>query len=97
MTYQQVGFATRLSYQGHKQYNLIKRKVDKDLKVVPIVKAELDKQIPKFEELVESVTRSSYIPPDRVVKEMDANFESFFFKRAYSVRNFGFYIQICAQ
>ena len=28
---------------------------------------------------------------------MDANFESFFFKRAYSERNFGFYIQICAQ
>ena len=93
-----MGFAIRLTNQaGHKQYNLVKRKVDKELKVAPQIKEELDKQLPKFDELVESVTKSNYVPPDRVLKEMDANFESFFFKRAYSERNFGFYIQICAQ
>ena len=46
---------------------------------------------------MESVTTHRYVPPDRVLREMDSNFESFFFKRAYTERNFGFYIQVCAQ
>ena len=53
-----MGFAIRLTNQaGHKQYNLIKRKVDKELKVAPQIKEELDRQLPKFDELVESVTK----------------------------------------
>ena len=50
--------------------------------------------MPKFD-LLETSTK--YIPPDKVLRAMDANFESFFFKRDYTERNFGFYLQVCAQ
>ena len=62
--------------------------------MAPAIKAELDKQMPRFELLEKSL---EYIPPDQVLREMDSNFESFFFKRDYTERNFGFYMQICAQ
>ena len=64
------------------------------MKVSPAIKAEIDKQMPKFETLG---PRPKYIPPDKVLREMDADIESFFFKREYTERNFGFYLQICAQ
>ena len=37
------------------------------------------------------------MPPDRVLKSLDTSFESFFFKREYTERNFCFYFQVCAQ
>ena len=48
--------------------------------------------MPKYDD----VETGNYIPPDKVLREMDANMESFFFKRDYTERNFSFYIQICA-
>ena len=42
-------------------------------------------------------SRQPFIPPDRVLKSLDANFESFFYKREYTERNFCFYMQVCAQ
>ena len=31
------------------------------------------------------------------MKHMDTGFESFFYKRPYSERNFSFYLQVCAK
>ena len=65
------------------------------MKVAPAMKAELDKQMPKFEMLGSGVR--TYTPPDKVIRHMDSTFESFFFKRDYTERNFCFYMQVCAQ
>lgn len=72
----------------------MRRKVDKALKVAPAVKAEMNKSMPKFEML--SNERPKYIPPDKVLMEIDSTFETFFFKRDYTERNFCFYMQVCA-
>ena len=65
------------------------------MKVAPAVKAEMDKSMPKFEVL--SQERAKYIAPDKVLQAMDSTFETFFFKRDYTERNFCFYMQVCAQ
>ena len=44
---------------------MVRRKVDKQMKVAPAVKAELDKSMPKFEML--SQERYAYVPPDKVL------------------------------
>ena len=41
--------------------------------------------------------RSAIVPPDRVLKSLDTSFESFFYQREYTERNFCFYMQVCAQ
>ena len=66
------------------------------MKVVPAMKAEFAKQMPKFEQLVDNAN-TSYIPPDKVLRAMDSSFESFFYKRDYTEHNFWFYMQVCAQ
>jgi len=81
----------------------VKRKLDKIKKQAPAVKAELAKQIPRFSLLEgppahgEDFSRQPIVPPDKVLKSLDTSFESFFYKRQYSERNFSFYMQVCAQ
>ena len=55
--------------------------------------------MPKFKLLESGAALNmprSVVPPDRVMKEIDTSFESFFFKRAYTEKNFCFYMQVCA-
>ena len=93
-------FSTNASRGGPSTYDLAKRKVDKLIKQAPAVKAELEKQIPRFKLLNSALqpgeSRQSFIPPDKVLKSLDSNFESFFYKREYTERNFCFYMQACA-
>ena len=89
---------------GPSTYDLAKRKVDLALKQSPSVKKELAKQIPRFKMLEEHspaemarMSRQPLVPPDRVLKSIDTSFESFFYQRPYTERNFCFYMQACAQ
>lgn len=102
-----ASFASRAnpSKGGPNTYDLVKRKIDKAVKQAPLIKQELDKQIPRFKMLEASMSASAMsterrqpiVPPDRVLKSIDTSFESFFYQRAYTERNFCFYMQACAQ
>ena len=88
------------SKDGPKTYDLARRKIDKLVKQSPAVKTEFSKQIRNFNLLSTPPNpdeRRSIIPPDQVLKSLDTDFESFFFKRPYTERNFCFYLQLCAQ
>lgn len=93
-------FSKTVSKGGPSTYDLTKRKVDKMLKQAPAVKAELSKQIPKFkllEKTPDANMSRSIVPPDQVLKTLETSFESFFFRRPYTEKNFCFYMQVCAQ
>ena len=82
---------------------LLTREVDKAIKQSPAIKNELAKQIPRFKMLesrrasdMVGVSRQPIISPDRVLKSLGTAFESFFYQRAYTERNFCFYMQACA-
>ena len=78
-------------------------------KVAPKLKAELKKKAPSFLQgaidqvnevmaLDESADPSNFKlrAPDQFMKHIDATFESFFYQRAYTERNFTFYLQVLA-
>ena len=95
-------FSKDPSKGGPGTYDLVRRKVDKLVKQSPAVKSEMKKQIPRFNLLDKPANqmdkrRQPYIPADQVLKSLDTDFESFFYKREYSERNFCFYLQVCAQ
>ena len=99
---QRSHFATSAnpSKGGSETYDLVRRKVDKLMKQAPQVKKELAKQIPRFNLLDakdDTIMERSVVPPDRVLKSIDTTFESFFYQRKYTERNFCFYLQACAQ
>ena len=77
----------------------MRRKIEKDLKVSPAIKSEVNKQMPRFQPITENTTYTTlnnYITPDNVMKNLDSNFESFFYQRHYTEENFCFYIQVLA-
>ena len=53
-----------------KSYDLMRRKIDKELKVAPAIKAEMGKQMPRFKTIVENFKaedRGKYVTPDKVM------------------------------
>ncbi len=65
------------------------------------IKKELDRRIPEFDDKVQLSMNDPMMQPkmtpNEFMKNIDTSFESFFYQRDYSLKNFNFYLQVLAQ
>ena len=104
-----VGRITRQGGLPHKNdmVDLLETVPIKAPKVSPAVKTEIKKKIPAYiDDLMKDIPEDLALEesgdpasfksktPDQFMKHMDSTFESFFYQRDYTLKNFCFYLQV---
>lgn len=79
--------------------DLVKVRTEKKPELAPLMKKELKEKFPEFDQPV--TDDNSMLPgqfdeiklaPGEYLKHMDTSFESFFYQRDYTLKNFNFYL-----